>query len=120
MSTNSLPGESRTCPHCKSTILKSAVACPACHHFLRFEAVRGGKQAPPVSQPLLVEGTIRPPALQDRCEYSLVAAVYDARGEEISRHVISVGAIGAAETRTFKIWVEIYGVERLAHERSAP
>ena len=31
------PGRTRTCPHCKATILESASVCPACHHHLRFD-----------------------------------------------------------------------------------
>jgi len=117
MAANSSTGETRTCPHCKSTILKSSIACPACHHFLRFEAIKSGKPAPLVFQPLCVKGTIRQPASEGRYEYSVFVAVYDDRGEEISRHVVAVGALGLAEARTFKVWVEIYGAEGIALER---
>lgn len=110
-------GGTRTCPHCKSTILKSAAVCPACHHFLRFEAVRSGQQSLPVSRPLFVEGAIRQPALESACEYSVVVAVHDDRGEEVSRHVVALGVLSPAETRTFKVWVEVYGAETMESER---
>ena len=32
-----LTGKTRTCPHCKSTILESSSVCPACQHHLRFD-----------------------------------------------------------------------------------
>ena len=30
-------GKTRSCPHCRATILESAAVCPACRHHLRFE-----------------------------------------------------------------------------------
>jgi hypothetical protein len=30
------PGATRDCPHCRETILESAVVCPACRHYLRY------------------------------------------------------------------------------------
>ncbi len=101
------PGESRTCPHCKATILKSAVVCPACQHFLRFDAVRASRQAQAVSCPLRVEGTIRRPIEGGLCEYSVVVAVQNDRGEVISRRVVGVGALHPEEVRTFVVSVEV-------------
>jgi hypothetical protein len=117
MSGNFAAGETRTCPHCKSTILKSAAVCPACHHFLRFEALKSGQQSFPVSRPLFVEGTIRQPTLEGACEYSVIVAVHDDRGEEVSRQVVALGALSPAETRTFKVWVEVYGAENMRSEQ---
>ena len=34
------PGATRECPHCRETILESAGVCPACRHYLRFDARR--------------------------------------------------------------------------------
>ena len=31
-------GATRTCPHCKATILESSAVCPACRGHLRFDA----------------------------------------------------------------------------------
>ena len=31
-------GATRTCPHCKATLLESAAVCPACRGHLRFDA----------------------------------------------------------------------------------
>lgn len=101
-------GETRTCPHCKSTILKSSVACPACHHFLRFDAVRIAQKALPSFQPLRIEGTIRQPFPERACEYSLLVEVRNDRGEEITRQVVAVGSLVPSEVRTFTVWVEVY------------
>ena len=38
---HAVAGESRLCPHCKATILKTSVACPMCRHVLRFGATLG-------------------------------------------------------------------------------
>ena len=32
------PGATRKCPHCRETILESAMVCPACRHHLRYGA----------------------------------------------------------------------------------
>jgi len=31
-------GKTRSCPHCKATILESALICPQCRHHLQFGA----------------------------------------------------------------------------------
>ena len=31
-------GATRTCPHCKATILESSSVCPACRGHLKFDA----------------------------------------------------------------------------------
>ena len=40
-------GATRTCPHCRATILESAIVCPGCRHHLRFDkdAKPGGAAA---------------------------------------------------------------------------
>lgn len=100
-------GESRTCPHCKQKILKSAAACPVCQHFLRFEAVRGERKPRPSVQPLRLEWTVGDPFAARSCEYSVMLALHDGEGGEISRQVVTVGALAPSEVRTFKIWVEM-------------
>jgi hypothetical protein len=57
--------------------------------------------------PLRVEGTIHRPADKDAWEYSIVLAIRDERGEELTRQVLGVGAIKPAEERTFELSVEV-------------
>ncbi|MBI2985281.1 MAG: hypothetical protein HYY45_00795 [Deltaproteobacteria bacterium] len=111
-------GETRICPHCKSKILKSAAVCPACHHFLRFEAVRIAHKPIPSFQPLRIEGTIRQPLSEKACEYSLVVEIRNEGGEEIVRQVVAVGSLGPSEARTFALWVEVYLPENARAEQS--
>lgn len=111
-------GETRICPHCKSTILRSAVVCPACHHFLRFEAVRVAQKPSPSYQPLRIEGTIRQPFPEKACEYSLLVEVRNDRGEEITRQVVAVGNLSPSEVRTFTVWVEVYIPDPMRSEES--
>lgn len=101
-----MPGATRTCPHCKTTILESASVCPACRHHLRFDeaAIAGTKVK---ISPLHVEGTISPPAGETAWEYSMVVSIRNERGEEIARQVIGVGALYADEQRTFTLTVEM-------------
>ena len=101
-----MPGATRTCPHCKTTILESASVCPACRHHLRFDesAIAGAKAK---ISPLHVEGTISPPAGEVAWEYSMVVSIRNERGEEVARQVIGVGALYADEQRTFTLAVEM-------------
>lgn len=101
-----MPGATRTCPHCKTTILESASVCPACRHHLRFDesAIAGAKAK---MSPLHVEGTISPPAGEVAWEYSMVVSIKNERGEEVARQVIGVGALYADEQRTFTLAVEM-------------
>ena len=100
-------GETRVCPHCKATILKSAAICPACQHYLRYDAVRASGQEQATFCPLRVAGTIRHPNEGDAWEYSVVLEVQDEAGKVISNQVMGVGALHPAETRTFTIRLEV-------------
>lgn len=100
-------GATRTCPHCRATILESAGVCPACRHHLRFDSAFG-QRAQPDSTPLRVEGTIRHPAVGAPWEYSVVLAIRNGRGEEITRQVVGVGALHTDEQRTFTLAVEVF------------
>ena len=62
-------GATRTCPHCKATILESASVCPACRGHLRYDdaAIARAKTA---TYPLQIEGTISPPESDTIYEYS--------------------------------------------------
>ena len=102
------PGKSRTCPHCKATILDSATVCPGCNHHLRFDPASLAQRARSDIAPLRVEGTIRHPANGGPWEYSIVIAIRNGRGEEISRQVVGVGALLPAEQRTFSLSVEVF------------
>jgi len=107
------PGKTRSCPHCKATILDSASTCPACHHHLRFDA---SAERPPSFSPLRIEGTIRHPPVGEPWEYCVVLAICNDRGEEIARQVVGVGALRAAEVRTFSLCVEVFAPQ----SRTAP
>src|SRR5688572_17905427 len=76
-----IPGRTRTCPHCKSTILDSAAVCPSCHHHLRFDPTAVAEQkAAATTVPLKVEGTIRHPPDGEPWEYTVVLAIRNERG----------------------------------------
>ncbi len=99
-------GRTRTCPHCRATILESATVCPGCHHHLRFgklanEAKRVSKTA------LKVEGTVRHAPDAGACEYSVVIEVRNERGEQVARQVVGVGALQPQEQRTFTLSVDL-------------
>lgn len=102
------PGATRTCPHCRTTILESAVVCPSCRHHLRFGAA-GADRAQASSTPLRVEGTIRHPPAGAAWEYSMLLTIRNERGEEVARQVVGVGALQPQEERTFTLAVEVFG-----------
>ncbi len=101
------PGRTRSCPHCKATILDSAAVCPGCHHHLRFDSV-SGQRAQTADTPLRVDGILRHTTDGGAWEYSIVLAIRNGRGEEISRQVVGVGALLPAEERTFSLAVEVF------------
>ncbi|MHB1311354.1 MAG: hypothetical protein ACYC3L_04980 [Gemmatimonadaceae bacterium] len=101
------PGAARTCPHCRQTILASAVICPACRKHLRFEAKPAPGRAVATLVPFHVEGTITRPPDSEAWEYSMVAEIRDERGEEIARQVIGVGVLREKEVRTFAVVIEV-------------
>lgn len=103
----SAPGATRVCPHCRATILESAAVCPSCRHHLRFEPGAAQRAAPSFS-PLRVEGTIRHPPAGEAWEYSVTLSIRNERGEEVSRQVMGVGALGASEVRSFTLAVEVF------------
>lgn len=113
-------GATRTCPHCRTTILETASVCPACRHHLRFEPGVAPRMQPSVS-PLRVEGTIRHPEGGEAWEYSVLLTIRNDRGEEIARQVVGVGALQPGDGRTFTLAVEIFmpGDARAASEGGA-
>jgi hypothetical protein len=100
-------GESRTCPHCKATILKSAASCPLCRHNLRFISIGAEPRARPTTCPLLVEGTIKNSGDEATLEYFVLMEVRDETGRLISRQSVGVGAIQRAEKRIFSLRIEM-------------
>lgn len=101
-----VPGATRRCPHCRATILESASVCPQCRHHLRFDP--GAKERAEAAEvPFKVEGTVRQPPGHGSAEYSVVVAIRNAKGEEVSRHVVGVGALAEGEARTFVLTVEV-------------
>ncbi len=100
-------GATRSCPHCKTTILESASVCPACKHHLRFDdAAAASQRMAETIVPLRVQGTVRHPPDGGPWEYTVVLSIKNDRGEEIARHVVGVGAMQVNEERTFTLAVE--------------
>jgi hypothetical protein len=99
-------GKTRTCPHCKATILESLSICPGCLHHLRFDSEAAKRQVA-ATPALRVEGMIRHPPLEQPLEYFVVISIRNDRGEEVTRQVVNVGALQAAEKRTFTLSVEV-------------
>lgn len=103
-------GATRTCPHCKTTILDSAAICPSCRHYLRFDsdqnvsATTGMAEA---STALQVEGTIRHPSDGGAWEYCVVLSIRDDEGNEIAHQVVGVGAMHPGDERTFSLAVDV-------------
>jgi hypothetical protein len=106
------PGKTRTCPHCKATILESLSICPGCLHHLRFDQEAAKRQVAATSA-LKVEGVIRHPPLEEAWEYFVVIAIRNDRGEEVTRQVVSVGALQGTEKRTFALSVEMLPPQNL-------
>jgi hypothetical protein len=109
------PGRTRTCPHCKATILDSASVCPACHHHLRFDpkAIVERRQQATYS-PLRVEGSFKHPEEGTSAwEYSVVVSIRNDRGEELERRVVGVGALQANEGRTVTVSVDVFAPDRV-------
>lgn len=102
------PGRTRTCPHCKATILDSAAVCPGCQHHLRYDPTAVAEQkAASTLVPLKVEGTVRHPADGEAWEYTVVLAIRNEKGEEVTRQVVGVGALQKSEFRSFTLSVEV-------------
>lgn len=99
-------GSTRVCPHCKATILESAIVCPGCRHHLRFGSEAAAQAAQGQQVAWQVEGSFDPPADGQGTEYSVVIAVRNEKGEEIARQVVNVGALSGGQRRTFTLSVE--------------
>jgi len=100
-------GESRVCPHCKATILKSSASCPLCRHNLRFVSIGTESRTRPTTCLLLVEGTLDHPGEGDPLEYSVLVEIRDESGRLLSRQSIAVGAIDRMDKRVFSLRVQM-------------
>ncbi len=101
-------GKTRSCPHCKATILESSTVCPACRHHLRFER-RSSTEPDPVGEVALkVSGQFSRRTTDGQGEYSVVVVIRDARGTELARKVIGVGGLAAGEERSVELTVELF------------
>jgi hypothetical protein len=105
-----VPGATRTCPHCRTTILESASICPACRHRLRFDPGLESQPSPSFSA-LQIEGTIHHPPGHGVWEYSVVLSIRNERGEEVARQVVGVGALKDNDQRSFSLAVDVYTPE---------
>jgi hypothetical protein len=112
-------GKTRTCPHCKATILESLTICPGCLHHLRFDQEAAKRQVAAASA-LRVEGVIAHPSTATApWEYFVVIAVRNERNEEVTRQVVNVGALQNAEKRTFTLSVDVMPPQSLAAPNKA-
>jgi uncharacterized protein YbaR (Trm112 family) len=100
-------GRTRSCPHCKATILESAVVCPQCRHHLKHGVAATQANATPKFSALNIEGMLRHSERGGDWEYSIVLSIRNERGEEISRQVVGVGALKSGEARTFTLSVDV-------------
>jgi hypothetical protein len=101
-------GKTRSCPHCRATILESAAVCPACRHHLRFENRRGEEPRPASQVALKVSGEFARTAASGPGEYHVVVVIRDAGGAELARKVIGVGGLAPGEERKVELSVEIF------------
>jgi hypothetical protein len=103
-------GATRVCPHCKATVLQSANICPGCHHHLRFNTGNVEPQAQAVSA-MRIAGSIHHPGRGEQCEYCVVIAINNEKGEKITRQVIGVGALQPGERHQYSFSVELMPVK---------
>jgi hypothetical protein len=101
------PGATRSCPHCRATILESAVVCPGCKHHLRFDKDARPGAVAATHTAWKVEGTLDAERMDATSEYSILVTVRNERNEEIARQLVNVGALQGAERRTFTLSIEV-------------
>jgi len=99
-------GNTRNCPHCKSTVLASASICPACQHHLRFNLPTAAP-APTGYAALQIEGTVRHKQPEEPCEFCVVLSIADESGKQLSRQVVGVGVLQPEEMRRFSVSVNL-------------
>ncbi len=84
----------------------SANVCPGCQHHMRFNVGATEAQAAGISA-MRVEGTIEHPAGDEACEYCVVIAIANERGERITRQVVGVGALQPGERHRYSFSVDV-------------
>lgn len=100
-------GGTRTCPHCKATILESAIVCPGCRHHLRFGNEAAEQAAAQERRTAWqVEGTLEPLPDEPEIEYCIVVTVKDQAGNEVARQVVDVGGLRRQDQRHFTVSIE--------------
>jgi hypothetical protein len=99
-------GSTRVCPHCKATILETAIVCPGCKHHLRFGSDAAAIAAQAQQTAWQVEGTLRPEGEDRSTEYTIVVVVRNEKHEEIARQVVSVGSLQGEQRRSFTLSIE--------------
>ena len=109
-------GATRTCPHCKATVLASASICPGCQHHLRFNSANAEPQTGAVSA-MRIEGSIRHAVRDESCEYCVVVSITNERGEKIARQVVGVGALQPGEKHKYSFSVELMPVRAVVERR---
>jgi Zn finger protein HypA/HybF involved in hydrogenase expression len=99
-------GATRTCPHCRATILESAIVCPGCKHHLRFDKDSRPGGVPVTKTAWQVEGTLDAERMDATTEYSILIVVRNERNEEVARQVVNVGSLQGVERRAFTLSIE--------------
>jgi hypothetical protein len=110
-------GATRVCPHCKATVLQSANICPGCQHHLRFNTVGNAEPQAQAVQAMRIEGSIHHGVRDEQCEYCVVVAISNERGEKIARHVVGVGALQPGEKHKYSFSVELMPVRGIAERK---
>ena len=96
----------RTCPHCRTTILASAIVCPGCKHHLRFDKDMRPGGVPVTRTAWQIEGTLDAERMDSSTEYCILVVVRNERNEEVARQIVNVGALQGVERRTFTLSIE--------------
>lgn len=105
-SRNEVADGTRTCPHCKATVLARSSVCPGCGHHLRFNANPQAEAQGYLA--FQVEGSLRHRSVGEAAEYSVVLTVENDAGQRIVRQVVNVGSLKPAEARTVRVAVEMF------------
>jgi hypothetical protein len=87
--------------------LQSATVCPGCQHHLRFNAGGAVEPAARGTSAMRLEGSIAHANRAEACEYCIVVAVTNERGERITRQVVGVGALQPGERHNVSFSVEV-------------
>ena len=112
-------GSTRVCPHCKATILETAIICPGCKHHLRFGSDAATVAAQAQKLAWQVEGTLHPEGAAEGTEYTIVIAVRNEKNVEIARQVVNVGSLQGDQQRSFTLSIETSSPKTIvpAHKR---